>query len=64
MFLPAASYCYSGTVSVQFVDYGDYWSSTAKDNLAYYLDFYSGRQKVYSGSRSYGYSVRAVLAEE
>ena len=63
VFLPAAGYCDYGYVDNQgYV--GDYWSSTPYgSDSAYDLHFNSGNQRVYSLRRSYGYSVRAVLAE-
>ena len=44
---------------------GDYWSSTPYgSSCVYYLYFYSGGQDVNINDRNFGYSVRAVLAEE
>ena len=64
VFLPAAGLCIDGSVSGQG-SRGDYWSSTPDgSDRAYLLYFYSGGQYVFSHYRHYGYSVRAVLAEE
>ena len=63
VFLPAAGYCYFGDVIGQGVS-GVYWSSTPNgSDFAFDLYFYSGGQSVYSVSRYFGFSVRAVLAE-
>ena len=63
IFLPAAGLCSGGTVFVQG-DPGYYWSSTPDGSgNAYYLNFSSGDQRVYSSNRDYGYPVRAVLNE-
>ena len=62
VFLPAAGYCDNGVVHGQG-SYGFYWSSTANGDNAYYLYFKLGEQKL-DYDRGYGYSVRAVLAEE
>ena len=64
VFLPAAGYCSYGNVYDQG-DYVDYWSSTPYgSDYAYYLKFYSSGQDVCKVLRFYGFSVRAVLAEE
>ena len=63
IFLPAAGYR-SGTSLYHDGDCGCYWSSTPyerDDNIAYYLDFYSGRHGMNYGSRDGGLSVRPVL---
>ena len=63
VFLPAAGYCYDGSVNDQG-DGGYYWSSTPKgSDRAYGLIFVSLFQSVGSDSRDRGFSVRAVLAE-
>ena len=62
VFLPAAGYRDYGTMVKDVGDYGDYWSSTAKDSeYAYdvYFDSYNvGPQ--YNWERHYGFSVRLV----
>ena len=65
VFLPAAGNCYVGSVNYQGI-YGDYWSSTATANggNALLLTFDSGSQNVCDDGRYFGFSVRAVLAEE
>ncbi len=68
VFLPAAGYCDGGNVNSPGY-YGYYWPSSpygSYDNTsgAYSLFFSSGSQGMYSYSRSYGYSVRAVLKED
>ncbi|MCQ2259494.1 MAG: hypothetical protein MJZ41_16140 [Bacteroidaceae bacterium] len=61
--LPAAGYCSHGGVGDRGND-GDYWSSTPDDSdSAYFLFFDSSIQYMDYDNRSYGYSVRAVLAE-
>ena len=63
VFLPAADYCYQGTVLEQ-IGSGNYWSSTPNgSSRAYCLYFDSGNRGFVSRERYYGYSVRAVLAE-
>ena len=64
VFFPAAGYCNYGFVGGQD-EYGNYWSlSSDADNKAFYLDFLgSDRLRVCSDPYSYGFSVRAVLAE-
>ena len=64
--LPAAGNCYDGVVGAQGAQgaYGNYWSSTPNTSYyAYVLSFNSGVQGVFDDDRSYGCSVRAVLAE-
>ena len=65
VFLPAAGYCYGGDAYDQGGK-GYYWSSTPNDSyFARLLYFSSGDQYVSDYSfRDYGYSVRAVLAEQ
>ena len=64
VFLPAAGYCVCGNVYDQG-DYGCYWSSAPDgSDRAYRLRFYSAYRIVKYDYRYYGYSVRAVLAEE
>ena len=63
VFLPAAGYCYYGSVYDQG-SIGRYWSSTPNGNeKACNLYFFSGYQYVDYDYRNYGYSVRAVLKE-
>lgn len=62
VFLPAAGYCYSGSVQSQG-DRSYYWSSTPRGNNASLLFFKSGNQYVDNDARSLGISVRAVLVE-
>lgn len=68
IFIPAAGYCYKGSVSRVGTD-GSVWSSSLETSgpyRAYRLNFYSSYvyPQSYSGSRSYrsfGYSVRGVM---
>ena len=63
IFLPAAGYCYSGSLQLQDNN-GFYWSSTHNGSSnAYDLAFGSGGQGVGNDCRYYGFSVRAVLNE-
>ena len=63
IFLPAAGNCYKGSFRTLGSN-GYYWSSTPDAiKTAYSLYFGSLEQRMYSLSRQYGYSVRAVLAE-
>ena len=63
VFLPAAGYCYSGSVYEQG-GYGGYWSSSLDGSGdAFYLNFGSDSQNVSYDYGGCGYSVRAVLAE-
>ena len=61
VFLPAAD-CYNG---VDQGRWGYYWSTKPEYSIyAYYLEFYTSGQGMYSNyERSNGYSVRAVLEE-
>ena len=60
VFFPAAGYCVSSSVGNVGSD-GFYWSASWDDsNNAWYLNFSSGGQNVFNGSRYYGKSVRAV----
>ena len=62
IFIPAAGYCYEG--SVKGVGYGgDVWSSslgTSYPYRAWNLGFYSGNCGMYGNDRYYGQSVRGV----
>ena len=61
IFIPAAGYCYYG--SVNDVGYGFVWSSslnTSSPINAWRLDFNSGNCGVNSSNRCYGWSVRGV----
>ncbi|MDO4823963.1 MAG: FISUMP domain-containing protein, partial [Bacteroidales bacterium] len=60
VFLPAAGYCYDGSVNNQS-NYGFYWSSTPDGAYAGDLLFVSDRQSVSHDFRDTGFSVRAVL---
>lgn len=64
IFLPAAGYRYGSSLNLAGSG-GGYWSSTPSgndyDSYAYYLDFDSGNQGVYEGSRDIGQSVRPVV---
>ena len=60
-YLPALGYYTSGQLNLVGVT-GRYWSSSASpwySNLAYFLDFYSGRVSVYSNGRDDGYRTEA-----
>lgn len=64
IFLPAAGYCDYGRFNSRG-GRGYYWSSTPNGSYeAYYLRFKSGYQDVYFDFRTFGCSVRAVLAED
>lgn len=62
IFIPAAGYCYSGSFD-DVGSYGSVWASSlfsGNPNYAWYLNFGSGSVSMGSGSRYYGFSVRAV----
>ena len=60
IFLPAAGYRLGSSLDCAGI-FGLYWSSSPNDNIAYYLDFYSGSHGMNYGSRDGGLSVRPVL---
>ena len=62
IFIPAAGYCYAGSVN-DVGGGGDVWSSsliTSNPNVAWYLSFYSSDCLMYKYDRYYGRSVRGV----
>lgn len=62
IFIPAAGYCYDGSVD-NVGNYGNVWSSslsTSNPSIAWYLDFNSGDCSMYRSSRYVGQSVRGV----
>ena len=62
IFIPAAGYCYDGSVS-HVGSTGYVWSSslnTSSPDYAWYLYFYSGNCSMSSYNRYYGQSVRGV----
>lgn len=62
IFLPAAGH-YDGSTLMHSGTCGTYWSSTpnsSNNSIAYYLDFNSSHNYVYSDYRYYGGTIRAV----